>query len=162
MLKLIFKNKLSVLGTFIIICSVGVIFYNINKFQNLVVISQNVKNVYTQTEKKESEFKYGKTNLNTIYLYIETHLNNIKFYTYENIGNDIESQHLEKIKSELPIGSKISIWVDKNEINNYKDVEIQRLEINHEIIINNSISFLYIIIAIFIGSIFLFISKKYT
>lgn len=77
MLKFIFKNKLSVLGTFIIICSVGVIFYNINKFQNLVVISQNVKNVYTQTEKKESEFKYGKTNLNTIYLYIETHLNNL-------------------------------------------------------------------------------------
>lgn len=157
------KNKLSVLGTFLVLGSVIMIFYNIIKKERFILISnQIVHNIYTENEKVHGEFKYGETNLNIIYLYIEISGNEHRFYVYDNTGNTSKSEFFEQIISKIPIKSNISIWVDKDEINEYKDVEIQKLQIGNSIVIDNSTDYLlYNVLAIIIGGLFLFISKKY-
>ena len=161
MMEFLLKNKLSVLGSFLVIGSIITILYNYYKLQHLNLTIQTVQKVYIEKEKAESEFKYGKTNLNINYLYIETTSNKHKFYIYENIGNELNSLYLEKIESEIPVGSKISIWVDKEESNNYRDVEIQKLKIDDNTIINNSVNHLYLVLSIIIGLLFLLMSRNY-
>lgn len=161
MLRFFLKNKLSVLGSFLVICSIIIILYNYYKFQNLTLTIQTVQKVFIQKEKTESDFKYGKTNLNINYLYIETTSNKHKFYIYENTGNELNSLYLEKIESEIPVGSKISIWVDKEEIKDYRDVEIQKLKIDNNTLINNSVNYLYLVLSIIIGLLLLLMSRNY-
>ncbi|MDP9958378.1 hypothetical protein [Chryseobacterium lathyri] len=161
MLRFLLKNKLSVLGSFLVIGSIIIILYNYYKLQHLNLTIQTVQKVYTVKEKAESESKYGKTNLNITYLYIETSSNNHKLYIYENTGNELSSQYLEKVASEIPVGSKISVWVDEEESKNYRDVEIQKLKIDDHTVISNSVNYLYLILSIIIGLLLLLISKKY-
>lgn len=161
MLKFLFKNKLSVLGSFLVIGSIIILLYNYYKLQHLTLTTQIVQKVFIEKEKTESNFKYGKTKLNINYLYIETKSKSNKFYIYENTGNDLRSQYLEKVSYEIPTGSKISIWVDEEESKNYRDVEIQKLKIDNNTIINNSINYLYLVLSIIIGLLLLLLSKNY-
>ncbi|WP_223608900.1 hypothetical protein [Chryseobacterium sp. OSA05B] len=161
MLRFLFKNKLSVLGSFLVTGSIIIMLYNYYHLQHLTSIIQTVQKVYIKKEKTESEFKYGKTNLNINYLYIETESTDHRFYTYENTGNDLRSKYLEKVASEIPVGSKISIWVGEEESKNYRDIEIQKLKIDSKTIINNSVNYLYLVLSIIIGLLFLLISRKY-
>lgn len=159
MVKFLFKNRVSCLGTFFIISSISLTFYNTYKFRHLNIISQIVQDVYIEKEKQEGEFKYGRTNLNVLYLYIESKSNK-RFYIYENVGNDNYSQYLSSIETQIPIGTKIKIWADNDEVKNYNDIEIQKLEIGN-VIVYNSQDYKYIILAIIVGVVLLLISRKY-
>ncbi|SHG41316.1 hypothetical protein [Chryseobacterium sp. OV279] len=161
MLRFLFKNKLSVFGSVLVVGSVIVLLYNYYKLQHLISSIQTVEKVYIEKEKTESEFKYGKTNLNINYLYIESESTDHRFYSYENTGKDLSSQDLEKAASEIPAGSKISIWVDEEENKDYKDVEIQKLKIDGNTVINNPANYLYLVLSMIIGLLFLLISRKY-
>lgn len=161
MMQFLFKNKISTLGTFLIVGSISLIFYNIYKFENISIITDSSQNVYIEKEKQKGEFKYGETNLNVLYLYIELKSISKRFYIYENVGNDNDSSYLNNIKDNILKGTKIKIWVDNDEFKNYKDVEIQKLEIGSTIF-HSFFNYKYIFIAIISGIILLIISKKYS
>ncbi|KAB1230244.1 hypothetical protein F8D52_13750 [Chryseobacterium viscerum] len=161
MVQFLFKNKISTLGTFLIIGSISLIFYNIYKSKNFSIITDSSQNVYIEGEKQKGEFKYGETNLNVLYLYIELKSISQRFYIYENVGNNNDSSYLNNIRDNILKGTKIKIWVDNDEFKNYKDVEIQKLEIGSTIFYN-FFNYQYIFIAIISGIILLIISKKYS
>lgn len=160
MIQFLFNNKVSSLGTCLIIGCLSLLFYNIYKLQNLNIITDTNQNVYLEKEQQEGEFKYGKTNLNVLYLYIESKSTDKRFYIYKNVGNDDSSSYLNNIMGNILKGTDMKIWVDNDEFKNYKDVEIQRLEIENTITYD-SFNYKFIIIGIIIGIVLLMISRRY-
>lgn len=161
MIKIILKNKLSVFGFFSIVIGLIVIGYQVYERQNLDFVNGSAKRVYSEVEKTKGEFKYGKTNLNIVYLYIELESSSARFYLYENVGNNYQSPYLNDVNSKIKAGDKISIWFDRKEIENYEDVEIKKLQIDKKIIGGSSFNITYIIVFMIIGLILLVMSRKF-
>jgi len=160
MIQILFKNKISSLGTFLIIGSLSLILYHIYKSQNLHILNGSSQNVYIEKERQAGEFKYGETNLNVLYLYIELKSSNKRFYMYENVGNNDNSSYLDNIVNNISKATEIKLWVDNDEFENYEDVKVQKLRAGNTILYN-SFNYQYIIIAIIAGFILLIISVKY-